>query len=715
MQLLKLYIENFMGNRKSELDFTAFSSCLIVGVNKHNDRESNGTGKSTIFKAIDFVLFGKYSAAHIDEIIREGADKCTVSLEFKSGDSIYRVTRIRHSKTELKLEEKAGDKWIPKGQRTSKQAAKELEKLIRINYEAFRGSILFAQGDLSGLAAATPDKRKALLKEPLQLAVYSKFEEIAKKKNKKLEEDLQLINTQLDVLGNPQEIINDYSKRIEQINKDVEKCKEITNTAKNEVNTYKTQLNDISKKLEGASDSLGKMAVINTKRANQHSYIVKFTNSIKENTSKKEIKLTTASTLKTTLKTLKKDLKGLKDKKLRTEAEVEDKIKELQEAEQKGVTLLAQLQAQLDTCEHVLPGTETCSQCKQIITDKYRNKFIKDNTSLKAQLNKDYALYHGKLIKLREDKTKLRTELKEITNIKSKIVSVESEIQVAETKINSIKEVIEQLDKALETANTGITDCKQEIKNLDEEINKLTAELNKTNVPELQKKESELINQVSAAEKLLNHAFSQLSDKNRELGNAESIIDRAREDLRKIERHKKNKSSLEKQLKIRKRGVFAFSPKGIPTLVIHTILDDLQLEANNLLQELRPELGLRFVTEKEDKDTLDMIFTVNGSARDYNLLSGGQKMYLALSIKMGLSLLIQKKLDVSIKFLELDEVDQPLDKAGVEAFADVIRCWQNKFKIFVITHNEDLKDKFSHAILVEKDQDGATAKVVTQW
>jgi len=704
-----------MGNRKSELDFTSFKSCLIVGKNKSNDRESNGTGKSTIFKAIDFVLFGEYPTRHIDKIIREGTEKCIVSLEFKAGSGIYRATRTRHIKSELKLEEKAGDKWVPKGQRTSKQAAKELEKLIRINYEAFKGSVLFAQGDLSGLAAATPDKRKAMLKEPLQLAVYSKFEEIAKKKNKILEEELQLINSQLQTFGNPQAIIDDYSKRIEEIVKDIEKCNKSVDDSKKEVDKYTKKRDEVSKKLEGASDSLGKMAVINTKRATQRSLVVKLTRKIQENTDSKTAKECNLGKLIISLRFLKNSLKDLKSKKCRTEEEVEQKINGLQEAEQKGIVYLAKLQAQIDACEHNLPGSEECPHCKQSISEKYRNKFFNDNADLKKQLKKTYTTYNDKLTKLQSDKDKLRQELKEIAGVLSQITSSNHEVQVTETKIESFKEVIEQLGKTIEGLHDSWQTCEQEIEDLNAEDKKITTELKKTNVPALQKQENKLNNQVAEVVVVLNNLLNQLSIKNRELGSAESTIDRAKEDLRKIKTHKKNKTLLERQLKIRKRGVFAFSPKGIPTLVIHTILDDLQLEVNNLLQELRPELGLQFVIEKEDKDTLDINFTVDGVSRDYNLLSGGQKMYLALSLKMGLSLLIQKKLDVDIKFLELDEVDQSLDKAGVEAFADVMKRWQDKFKIFVVTHNDDLKDKFSHAILVEKEQDGATAKVVTQW
>jgi DNA repair exonuclease SbcCD ATPase subunit len=172
---------------------------------------------------------------------------------------------------------------------------------------------------------------------------------------------------------------------------------------------------------------------------------------------------------------------------------------------------------------------------------------------------------------------------------------------------------------------------------------------------------------------------------------------------------------LENDVLLWNRVVRAFSTSGIPTLIIHTILDDLQIEANNILQELRPSLSLQFFIEKDDKDALGIMYKDNNQEREYALLSGGQKMYISFALRLGLSLVIQKRLGVEIKFLELDEVDQPLDLSGQDAFVDAIKKYQNKFKIFVITHNERLKNKFNNAIVVEGDgTNGSSAKVV-QW
>ena len=57
-----------------------------------------------------------------------------------------------------------------------------------------------------------------------------------------------------------------------------------------------------------------------------------------------------------------------------------------------------------------------------------------------------------------------------------------------------------------------------------------------------------------------------------------------------------------------------------------------------------------------------------------------------------------------------------MDKASVDAFADIVKFFQKDFTILVITHNDRLKDKFSHAIVVEQDINMVSrARVMSEW
>jgi DNA repair exonuclease SbcCD ATPase subunit len=165
----------------------------------------------------------------------------------------------------------------------------------------------------------------------------------------------------------------------------------------------------------------------------------------------------------------------------------------------------------------------------------------------------------------------------------------------------------------------------------------------------------------------------------------------------------------------------AFSSTGIPNLIIQNVLDDLQIEANTLLSQLRPGLQLSFIVEKikndgGEADTLDIKYFVGGRERYYEQLSGAMKLAANFSLKLGLSFLLQKMIGTNIRFLLLDEIDQSLDKASVDAFVDIVKFFQKDFIILIITHNDRLKDKFSHAILVEQDSNMISrAKVVNSW
>ena len=132
-------------------------------------------------------------------------------------------------------------------------------------------------------------------------------------------------------------------------------------------------------------------------------------------------------------------------------------------------------------------------------------------------------------------------------------------------------------------------------------------------------------------------------------------------------------------------------------------------------------MQLSFLVEKttgegEQADTLDIKYTVNGKKRYYEQLSGAMRLAVIFSLKLGLSSVLQNRLGMDIKFLLLDEIDQSLDKASVDAFADIVKFFQKDFTVLVITHNDRLKDKFSHAILVEQDTNMVSrAKVVSSW
>src|SRR6201985_445071 len=250
----RIYLENFMGHILSDIDCTKFTSCLIVGKNKNNPNVSNGVGKSTIYKAIDFVLYGEYACDKIEEIIRDGADFCKVIFEFEISGVDYQVIRQRgKSGTHLYLNQFIVDKWESLTAKTNTQTETELLKLVKISYKAFKNSISFAQSDFDGIASASPDKRKELLKEPLNILIYNKYHKIAKKKLDDQNKELEKNNLLILSLGKPEEELKFCIVKIAEAEENLKNKKINYEQLNSELNIKRTELSELNNLINSES------------------------------------------------------------------------------------------------------------------------------------------------------------------------------------------------------------------------------------------------------------------------------------------------------------------------------------------------------------------------------------------------------------------------------------------------------------------------------
>ena len=238
MKPVRLYVENFMCFDKAYIDFSQFSAAMIVGKIEGNDSYYNGVGKTSLFKAIEYVLFNQ-ADVNLENIVRDDSGACHIVMDFLIGDQEYRVSRSRTKKgtTDLTLLQRNGQvgseeevyhsvssakddptyqnyhPYIDKkefekycndlsGSRAG-DTEKDLSKLIKFNNKSFRSTVHFMQNDLNGLPTATPEKRKGILKEALNLSVYQKLEKIAKEKAGLLFKDIEKSQTIIESIGDP--------------------------------------------------------------------------------------------------------------------------------------------------------------------------------------------------------------------------------------------------------------------------------------------------------------------------------------------------------------------------------------------------------------------------------------------------------------------------------------------------------------------------------
>lgn len=740
MRPLRLYIKDFLCYEHAFIDFTEFSSALVVGKNQNNDMVSNGVGKTTIFKAMEYVLFN-YADCPMERIIRDDTSSCEVVFDFMVGDKEYRLARSRTKKgsSDLTLlERNATDGtsnevlhddneqpylskkqiqkfWVDKSGSRATDTEKDLAKLIKLTHKAFCSTALFPQMDMNGLSTSTPEKRKGILKDALDLLIYAKLEKIAKDRAAVIARDIEKHNLLAESLGNPTQDVIDFSTQLSNIEKVLtSKTLELTKLTE-EQSTQSTKVNELIT-LHSTLES--KFASLLTQDKTLSAEKSRLEISVKEYTSKR-------SNVAKAAKELIDEIKALKEEQPKLAAEDFSQIDILTEKVTTAKESIAQhnliIKTSMEKYEELkipLPSGSKCNHCRKAMTDQ-------DRENHKEHIAKDMLDLQAKI---KESKEAIATLNKEVT-----------QHQVAINSLNLTKQKLEGINTKITASNKEYQDKKEIHAEYSALLEKFQNEL-KVKTAELEAVQLDLKNssieeanaikaQITLEKDILNGVLNKISALNKELTHfngqkavLQHSIAQKKADITKKEDLIKLIKDAEEKLVIYPIVIQGFSSTGIPNLIIQNVLDDLQIEANDLLSQIKPGLQLSFSIEKtvaktgEQADTLDINYTVNGKERYYSVLSGAMKLAVAFSLKLGLSFLLQKTIGTDIKFLLLDEIDPALDKASVDAFADIVKFFQNKFTILVITHNDRLKDKFSHAILVDQDINMVSrARVVSSW
>lgn len=727
MKPVHLYLKNFMNHLESDIDCSLFDSALIVGKNKNNDRESNGLGKSTVFNAIEYVLFNapppKFT---LDELVHNDEEKCQVIFIFETDAGAFKIDRVRgKKKSNVELYQLVDDKWESRSGKTSTDTDKTIAKdIVKINHKTFTYSVLFAQEDACGLASATPEARRSMLKEPLNLNKYSKYEKEVRELAKENKQEIEKYQAVIDSLGDPDTDVEatklacqGAADVIKQLNKDIDNTKAAIQQKRILLSSLEAAISS------GGANVLDKLSSICHNIKSIQANVDSLSASIQDAKLKKSATEAELVSDRRDLKLLKDIKSSLSSEGLRKLDDIKADLKKAKEAEVNGIKYIAKLEAQeSELKEFLLPDSDDCLYCKQTITEEHREDCSKKITEDLEKVDSELKKYRPKLENVIKKKNAFEKEIEVLAEHTAKVDRTKSKIDSKEDDVGSKEKMIEQLNGMIENhismhskSNAEIKELKEQEAELEKLVDKALKEQN------ISKKIIGIKSEIAKMEDDVSSYASRVAEKSGLKGSLEEKLKSHSEDKKKLASVRKKADKIEKELKIHNRLIQAFSSSGIPSMIINTILDDLQVEANNLLSQIKPELELQFKIEKEKADgeqteTLEIVYRVHGRHRGHHQLSGAQKLVVALSLKLGLSQVIQHRLGVNLEFLALDEVDQSLDKASVDALVAVVKKLQSKFKVFVITHNDLLKGKFSHAIVVEGSiENGVNAKVATTW
>jgi len=730
---IKLTMENFISHMHSEIDFTQFNVALVVGASNNNTKIANGVGKTSIFDAIRFALYGKVRFSKKEKVIKRGKASCKVTFMFSTDNDIYKVERSMSKKTgliDVNFYKRENREWIHEGYTcdTPTATTTKIESIIKMSHDTFVSCIYFRQNDISGFAGAKPSKRKEILKEVLQIGFWDELQETAKKYEKDLIDRRKVVIDRLESLENiekqHEEIKNELAIIISKLNqakddiikreislkendKKISKLEKILSKEENGLSRrdLEKKLNDISIKAEG----------VKSKR-----------DAIKREVQKNNEEIVNAQN---DCKFLDEKLLNLSKTVLAVEHPNRDKAESIFRA----------------LCNEVVPTPMVTPTDLKNKKDEY-NKYNRNLDLLHSQYTELTSLKPGEecpiclakisnptdVAKRRETKQKFLQN--QLTELEQKIAEINKSIQKEEDLLseanNAIVE-IERLELVIAKRLAVKSSATERNNQLREKFNILANEWNI--LKEERERVGSILNalvNVDSCQQELNDALER-KDKLSEnlLKLREEVVDFSvkqghfEANLEEIERKMSEKQTLSTQkahlttdIEVYSEVSKAFGKDGIQAIVMENVTEDLRKYTNSILKCICSEpMSIDFVTQRQTgtgtwKEDFNILIMIGNDEMDFDDLSGGEQVRVSIALRLALSKLLMQRIGSNIKFLLLDEVDQTLDGQGVDVLADAISTLSREFKIMLISHNEAMKEKFEHVITVFKGSGGSVIR-----
>ena len=277
-----------------------------------------------------------------------------------------------------------------------------------------------------------------------------------------------------------------------------------------------------------------------------------------------------------------------------------------------------------------------------------------------------------------------------------------TQLAVADQSLPPLQEAL-QTQHAREERLTGA------IKGIDDELITIEQEIGRLTVLEAEyNKRFKAVNELRTA----------WSSANEKVGYAKQELDSLAKKREKRKQDVKKRDEFAEQQGIYEELVTAFGKKGVPAMIIETVLPELQAMTNDILGRMTDgRMAVQFSTQKEKvtggtSETLAISIADELGTRGYEMYSGGEAFRINFAIRVALSKLLARRAGAQLETLFIDEGFGTQDADGRTRLVEAINAIKDDFDlILVITHIDDLKDAFPVHIYVEKTPNGSTIDV----
>ncbi len=661
---------DFLAHHDTKLDFSN-DATVFVG--------QNGAGKSSIIDAITFSLFGAHTRKNNKSLIRRGANKSLVKVDFSANGKNYRTVRQIDAKGTLTAQflEKNGEDFIPIAEGERKQfgesMTEEVEKVLGINFEKLKIASIVQQGELNSIIKAKPKEFKELLNtiigiDRLDVAVES-MKEVLKEFRKDIQTKHGFDDTQIELLEN----------RMNEFQNEITNSKPMMKKLEEEKQVRETKIIQIEQEVEKDNVKEIQLRELEDQKEELLSYAKETIKKIQREVMEEERKV---NECKGCFSIVSK--RGeIESRLFKLKEELQTNSKELVESEKKKI----RFEEQGEFANRLDLKDGKCPVCDSKV-DHLNPLFQKEHLEEEIKtLDRKISQTKEKQVELEDSIEKINDELREAENadIKLKTHNISTEIELEQIAA-TIKEKVKKIKDIPITINSGqlleASSIDAHAKMKYEKILQIEKTTSGFNQEEFLLKKKDLIQNRDRLRQI-DQEFGAISNR---IENAEQQLERNRIILDELHNVRKYVIELENIQK----NVYSIDGPVAKSLRSWA-LDIISEKASEYLEKLNTKIQRISLSQK----TRDVNITcyARSTMLELESLSGGEQVSIALSLRLGMAHLLGAS---NLNFMILDEPTTHLDSERRKALVGVlsqlasIRGEEASMQFIIISHDAEI-------------------------
>jgi exonuclease SbcC len=660
----------------------------------------NGAGKSSLLDALTWALWKRARAKGSDDLlIHQGQSEMRVAITFDQEGRRYRVQRQHRagkrtaSVLELQTwdEETAG--WRSLSEAGIRETQTKIDRLLRLDYETFVNSAFLVQGHADEFTTKTPSERKQVLGKILGLERWEVYEARARDRIGETRAAMQRVEGWLAEveaeLGREQE----YRQELVAAEAAAEEARRTLEGAEAQWVSLEQARSELVGLQRGIDDLTRRITTAAREDAEA------------EAERRAALALADVGAWESSRVEVNRQAQALAELEGQAAAGAQELARLREEAAAlRGLnqTLAPEAEPLKKRVEVLQAATEPlCPTCGQSLSEDHRHELIQALRSDIEARRDAYRTNQTQLRQLEQASAEMERQLAEVT-------ARLRERPVLERRLAEIEAAVAQAAQAAARAE-ALAARQARWREEAEQAGR-------------QRQTLEL--EAAAAEgRLKASSITQVElDRLRtERRMADERVGGARQRLASLEAHReqRDKRRLEHQQLATTVGQYedlrlAFSRRGVPAMIIETVVPELERAANELLTRMSEgRMNVRIETQRslqtgELREALDILISDELGTRPYELYSGGEAFRINFAVRVALSRLLARRAGAQLRCLFIDEGFGTQDAYGREQLVSAITSIQDDFdRILVITHVDEIKESFPARLEVRKTPDGS--------